>query len=440
MEGQGMNPAQQDEATELLQFLYACPVGLMEFSPRGDIYLINPLAMQLLLPLGPESFVSNFYELMEAYAPELRNMVDNFSAEQGTICEHHEILVTPGSKERGTEARVLACTIVKLTQTRLILSLTDVSKQVAEAKRLSQAETWFASLLDGINDFAVLSLDGDGIIVGVSDSMFRQSGFAAFETVGLPLDSLTAHREGFTSIGVLDQIEIAKQQGWYLSEGWQRKAHGEPYWSQRLISMRNDAHPGSTGCGGFAVVIRDVTKHDADTTALLRMLKKDYLTGAFNRAHFFETGEAECLRAERYGLPLGLIAIDIDHFKNINDEYGHAAGDLALVRFAETCMAVLRPNDIFARLGGEEFVVLLPSTDGEGAIHTAERLRAALAAMTIQTDHRTISITASFGCAQMQPQASNLAALLAEADRSLYQAKRSGRNRVEAAWTTEVVA
>lgn len=435
-----MSSDQQDEATKLLQFLYACPIGLIEFSAGGDIEMVNPLAMQLLLPLSPRGFVSNFYNVMEAYAPELRNMVDTFSAGEGTVCENQQILVKPSLKESGSDAKVLACTIVKLTPIRLIASLSDVSRQVAGAKRLKQAETWFASLLDGINDFAMLSVDADGIISGVSDSMFRQSGFTASQTVGLPLESFTAHTEGFANISVHEQIGIAKQQGWHLSEGWQRKETGEPYWSQRLISMRNDAHPETKQAAGFTAVIRDVTRQDSNTTKLLHMLRNDYLTGASNRAHFFEAGEAECFRAERYGQPLAMIVIDIDRFKQINDSYGHAAGDLVLVTFSRMCTALLRPNDIFARFGGEEFVVLLPSTDCAGAARTAERLRASLAALSINAGDQTISITASFGCMQMQSESSTLAAMLAEADLLLYKAKGAGRNRVETALTTEVEA
>ncbi len=433
MEAQRVIPDQQDGTAELLQFLYACPVGLMEFSLSGDIELINPLAMQLLVPLSPEGFASNFYSLMEAYAPELRNMVDTFSSNQGTVCENQHILIKPGSKESGTEARVLECTIVRLTANRLIATLADISKQVAQAKRLRQAETWFASLLDGINDFAILSLDAEGIIGGVSDSMFRQSGFAASETIGLALESFTAHVDGFTAISVSDQIEIVKQQGWFLSEGWQRKKSGVPYWSQRLISIRSDAYAGDIQPAAYTAVIRDVTRHELDTTKLLRMLRRDYLTGAWNRAHFFEAGEAECIRAERYGLALAIIAIDIDHFKQVNDRYGHAAGDVVLVAFAQACTSLLRPNDIFARVGGEEFFILLPSTDLEGAAQTAERLRVAIAALSIKAGDQIISITASFGCMQTHPQASNLAALLVEVDKWLYKAKHGGRNRVEKA-------
>jgi len=432
-----MDPGQEAETTELLQFLYACPVGLMEFSRDGDIALINPLAMQLLMPLSPEGFAVNFYSLMESFAPELRNMVDNFSPNQGTICDNQHILVRPGSKQTGTEARVLSCTIVRLAANRFIASLADVSKQVAQAKRLSQAETWLASLLDGINDFATLSVDEHGIIIGADGSMFRQSGFAASETIGLELESFTAHSEGFETISVVDQIAIAKQQGWYLSEGWQRKKGGEAYWSQRLISVRNDADPADLRPAAYTALIRDVTRHKSDTGKLLHMLRKDYLTGAWNRAHFFEAGEAECIRAERYGQPLAMIAIDIDHFKKVNDTYGHAVGDDVLMAFSQICTNLLRPNDMIARVGGEEFAILLPSTDAEGAANIAKRIRSALAAMRLHAGDHTITVTASFGCMQMHPQASSLAEMLAVADTLLYKAKHAGRNRVEADLTLE---
>ena len=392
----------QDESAELLQFLYACPVGLMKLSMSGEIEMINPRAMQLMAPLSPMGYVSNFFSLMEAYAPELRNLAERYPANEGTICESREIFVSPGARKRGEEARVLACTLVKLTATRLIATITDVSKQVIQAKRLSQAETWFASLVDEINDFAMLSLDANGMIIGVSESMYRQSGFPAEETLGRSLDVFAAQTEGSAAISVLEQIQLARREGWYLSEGWERRKAGEPYWAQRLISMRGDGGVKAPETPTYAVVIRDVTKHDSDTTTLIQMLRTDDLTGACNRPYFFEVAERECSRAERYRQAISVIAIDIDHFKNINDTFGHLAGDHVLQTFARVCMDMLRPDDIFARLGGEEFVILLPSTGLASAAQTAERIRVAVAATIFETAGKTLSVTASFGCMEMR--------------------------------------
>ncbi|RYF11585.1 MAG: diguanylate cyclase, partial [Oxalobacteraceae bacterium] len=145
------------ENAALLQFLYACPAGLIEFSASGGIGMVNPAAMNLLLPIAGRPFVTNLFEVMERCAPELRNMIHRFEAVQGAICDGHRIVTG-----RGDRSLVLACSIVKLTEERYIATLTDVSEQVARERRLKQAEAWFASLLDGVDDVAVLSLDANG--------------------------------------------------------------------------------------------------------------------------------------------------------------------------------------------------------------------------------------------------------------------------------------
>jgi diguanylate cyclase (GGDEF)-like protein len=170
------------------------------------------------------------------------------------------------------------------------------------------------------------------------------------------------------------------------------------------------------------------------------MLTTDYLTGICNRSRFFEIGERECLRALRYAQPLGLIAMDLDHFKLVNDTYGHAAGDEVLKSFTKACAALLRPSDTFARLGGEEFVVLLPSTTLAGAGELAERLRAAIAAATVLLSGNVLRVTASLGCSELNSEVRNLQALIAAADKALYIAKESGRDHVTLAVPDKAVA
>jgi diguanylate cyclase (GGDEF)-like protein len=118
--------------------------------------------------------------------------------------------------------------------------------------------------------------------------------------------------------------------------------------------------------------------------------------------------------------------LDIDHFKRVNDAYGHVTGDLVLVRFAETIAKAIRPDDVLARLGGEEFAVLLPATGLSEAAEIAERLRGLVAGMRVETQQGSLAITASFGCATAAPNRD----LLRLADEALYTAKRDGRDRV----------
>jgi diguanylate cyclase (GGDEF)-like protein len=166
---------------------------------------------------------------------------------------------------------------------------------------------------------------------------------------------------------------------------------------------------------------------------LQRLAETDFLTGIANNRRFFEDGEREIQRARRYGHPLAALMLDLDHFKRVNDTHGHAAGDKVLVAVTATCRRLLRDIDVFGRLGGEEFVILLPETDLAGGLATAERLRLAIGEMAIVAGDRTLRITISIGVTLLSPDDAGLDAVLKRADDAMYEAKRNGRNRVAAA-------
>jgi two-component system cell cycle response regulator len=151
----------------------------------------------------------------------------------------------------------------------------------------------------------------------------------------------------------------------------------------------------------------------------------DGLTGVANRRTFDARLGSEIERSVRSGAPLSLVLLDVDHFKRLNDGYGHQAGDETLQRVAATLQAAARTVDLVARYGGEEFAVVLPETDDATAGEVAERMRRA-----IETMPGTPSVTASFGVAAFPSSALNAADLIAAADEALYAAKQSGRNRV----------
>ena len=161
--------------------------------------------------------------------------------------------------------------------------------------------------------------------------------------------------------------------------------------------------------------------------------RTDPLTGVPNRRAFTELARVEIERALRFGQPLALIAIDLDRFKSINDGHGHAVGDAVLVDFATQAQAQLRIIDQIARIGGEEFVVVLPGTDAKGAQQVAERIRRLLEQRTLPIPGGTLRYTSSFGVAELEPQHPGLDRWLARADAALYAAKGNGRNRVELA-------
>jgi diguanylate cyclase (GGDEF)-like protein len=167
-----------------------------------------------------------------------------------------------------------------------------------------------------------------------------------------------------------------------------------------------------------------------------RISRTDELTGLFNRRHLDEELTRRNTVSLRHHEPICVLLLDLDHFKHINDTYGHPAGDLVLQAFADRIRLGLRAGDIAGRWGGEEFLVILPRTDLSGALDVAERIRAGTAASLVTVSGQDISVRVSGGCA-LGP-AESVQALVHHADQCLYQAKGAGRNRIVAAAVPQV--
>ncbi len=163
-----------------------------------------------------------------------------------------------------------------------------------------------------------------------------------------------------------------------------------------------------------------------------QMALTDTLTGIFNRRYFYELAQKEFSRSKRYQNPMSIILIDIDHFKNVNDHYGHLAGDQVLMQFVQRIQEELRTSDIFARFGGEEFIILLPETNLEDATQVAERLREVTAQYPFLLVTAQTFITISLGVSCFKFTTLSLDHLIDESDKALYEAKQFGRNRVRA--------
>jgi diguanylate cyclase (GGDEF)-like protein len=175
----------------------------------------------------------------------------------------------------------------------------------------------------------------------------------------------------------------------------------------------------------------DTTERRAHLAKLEHEAHTDPLTQVANRGRFIDVANEELARCRRYGHPLSLWMIDVDHFKDLNDTYGHQAGDVALKSLMVTSRQALRDWDIVGRMGGEEFAVLLPETDATQALQVAERLRQTVATAAIPIgEGRVVHLTVSTGIATLHDDDTTVETLLSLADEALYEAKRRGRDRV----------
>jgi diguanylate cyclase (GGDEF)-like protein len=176
---------------------------------------------------------------------------------------------------------------------------------------------------------------------------------------------------------------------------------------------------------GFLLMCTEFNQRELARAATL-----DYLTGICNRRAIEDLASRSIAAARRHGMPMALMIIDVDHFKRINDEFGHQAGDVALVETVKRIRDSLRSEDLVGRLGGEEFVAVMPNTDAASALAAAERMRAAFADAPMHLADRELLITVSIGVAVLDAQDQAYSQLLRRADRAMYGAKAAGRNKV----------
>lgn len=173
---------------------------------------------------------------------------------------------------------------------------------------------------------------------------------------------------------------------------------------------------------------REIEVRERLADELRRVAREDSLTGLLSRRHLFELGQHEFNRRRRHAQPLSFLMMDLDHFKQINDSYGHGAGDKVLHSFGILCREAFRDADIVGRIGGEEFLAILPGTGAEGASQVAERVRGKLHALAISVPGGSIQVSLSIGITEAQAEDDSFDKATMRADAALYAAKNAGRN------------
>lgn len=302
-------------------------------------------------------------------------------------------------------------------------SARDVTQQRKALAELEASKVELKSILDQLPD-VLYRTDMQGIITMISPVCFDILGFGREEMLGTPLsdyynirgDRQKIVRAIFEAGGKAIRIESAL-----------RHKDGSIVWVLTNAFVRFDSGGQPVSIEGLA---RDISERKRMEDQLIALSRTDGLTGAYSRGHFMDRSEEVINMMRRYQHPVSMMVADLDHFKTINDKYGHHAGDLALKAFTSVCRQEIRESDILGRLGGEEFGLMLPETTIQHAQVLAERIRKAASALEITLDGHTIGITVSIGLVELSTEDASLDSVIRRADLAMYQAKAAGRNQV----------
>ena len=415
----------------LLQFMYMAPVGLVQMQANGHILMINPCSAQLLLPIVPNGDLTNLFNTLEDIAPELQSLCSNFKKKRGQICDSLRVQLSAGIPGK-EDAKFLSFSLLKLNADCIMAVIADVTLQVKREQQLQHNEAWFNAIFTGVSEYAIASLDNEGITEGWNISIERLTKFQEVDVLGksfgifFPDDSTNSER-------LKDRLMEADQNGWNLVESWCLRKDGSKFWGSSIIAPLVDAYREPLDPLRYSLIIRDIDERRNSTEEIIKASFNDHLTGISNRRAFFEVAGIEFERWKKRPRPLSLLAIDADHFKKINDTYGHSTGDVVLKHLSKILQDSVRTMDVVARIGGEEFGALLPSTDLEGAVRIAERIRTSVADSELLVDGQLIKYTVSIGVSEVGEYVTGVDMLLKLADEALYVSKHNGRNRVTTA-------
>ncbi len=251
------------------------------------------------------------------------------------------------------------------------------------------------------------------------------TGFSATKLAGQPYSSLFA-QDAMTDDLMRDRLDEVDRVGLSVAEGRMLRGDGSVYWGHSIITRV----PSELAPDAYALLIRDIDDRRETVESLVKAATSDPLTGVANRRALYEAADIELARYARKPRDIALLLIDIDLFKQVNDTHGHPVGDEVIRNLAAVLLRSVRSIDTVARIGGEEFAVMLPSTGQAMAVRVAERIRANVAAQRIVAGATEIEYRVSVGVAFVSPEMRGIDDLIMAADLALYDAKRQGRNRV----------
>lgn len=413
--------------------------GFYRGNMDGILTFASPSAARIFGYSGPEEMLGRNIAETFYYDPEERNLVLANLMKQKVITNYRATLKHKDGSPFWAE-----------TNSRIVMDLngspigvegvfSDITARVKAEEKLRQSEYYYRKLFETTGS-ATIVVGEDSVIKRCNNHFVRLSSCNSKEVIEnhmvwtdfvapQDLDRMSSYHEARSGSGVSPPKEY---------EFIFRDIKGNHKYAHVVLDVME-------GSNDRIASIIDLTERKKIEDALLEseeryrhMATTDGLTGLFNRRHFYSLAENEVERAKRHHKELSIIMLDIDHFKDINDKYGHDAGDKALQEVARHAKEEMRNIDVVARYGGEEFLILLPETSIDDAWHVAERLRLRFSSHAFKYEKETYGITASFGVNSIKNHIGknnkNLLELMIKgADEALYQSKREGRNRITVA-------
>ncbi|WP_137176021.1 PAS domain S-box protein [Massilia sp. HP4] len=245
------------EHEALLQFLYLAPVGLVQANIDGEVAMMNPIAAQLLMPLSRNGGLDNLFVALDNVAPELRGAAVRHTEPHGKVCDGLHVYLDAGSGA-GRGPQVLSLTLLKLDAERLMAVICDITEQLRRDRRLRQNEAWLDTILAGVKDYALASVDLQGRICDWNPSIGRVTGFGP-EAVGQPFTIF--YPPGALALEYRqDRLREADASGWSLDEGRRVRADGGTFWGSTLVAPLPDREPlpGEAGGPAYCLILRDI--------------------------------------------------------------------------------------------------------------------------------------------------------------------------------------
>jgi len=330
------------------------------------------------------------------------------------------------SWKHNTVVYILGCVLMLGLLLQILYSLIR-AKRLNQAlflkeSKLSASETRFRQMIEAMPIGLILARAQDKLIIYINKPAAQILDMPQASALSKRVFEIYADKDNFTSQISAISISPASQS----LECILIRNTGESFWANVSMSIVDVAETQTLLIG-----IADISAQKRLEAELKHQATTDHLSGLYNRAHFINSSNKEIQRIQRLKKNASLLMLDIDHFKRVNDNFGHDAGDLVIQIIALTCQEILRDIDLLGRLGGEEFAALLPETSVKEALKVAERLRAAIENRQIKLkDGQIINITSSIGVTEVTHQDEMIDFALKRADLALYSSKNNGRNRV----------